>query len=263
MSQPAFIIITPSYNQAAFLQQTIDSVLSQKEIRHYYVVDGGSSDASVEILKQYHHPALQWVSKPDRGQTDAINKGLTKVLADTKLTDDTIVAYLNSDDYYLPETFTTVANLFATNPHKKWLVGDAYIVDVTNQQIQKPIRWYKKLWRLFLNQTVLGIVNPIPQPSVFIKLAAIREVGLFTEQLHYVMDYEYWLRLFKTVGDPIITNTTLSAFRIHGQSKGETGFVDQFQEQYQVAKQYIKNPLVLWLQSVHNLLITSVYHVIK
>jgi glycosyltransferase involved in cell wall biosynthesis len=258
-----FIIITPSYNQAHFLQQTLDSVLSQPEVLKHYVMDGGSTDNSVAVLKKYKDSRLEWQSKPDKGQTDAINKGIQKILDNDSLSDDTIVAYLNSDDYYLPDVLAAVADQFAQNPGKEWLVGDAIIVDQDNNPIQEPIRWYKKLWRSFLSQTTLGILNPIPQPAVFIKLSAIKKVGLFATALHYVMDYEYWLRLFEVVGAPICINQPLAAFRIHDQSKGGTGFIDQFHEQYQVAQQFIKNPLVLWLQAVHNLVIITVYRLIK
>ena len=263
MTTQNFVIITPSYNQAHFLKQTVDSVLSQPELVKHYVMDGGSTDESVSVLKKYKNKKLEWQSKSDKGQTDAINKGLKKMLRDNSLSDDTVIAYLNSDDYYLANTFATVAELFTQNPKKEWLIGDAIIIDADNKPIQQSIRWYKKVWRNFLSIPTLGILNPIPQPAVFIKLSAIKKVGLFTATLHYVMDYEYWLRLFEVVGAPICINQPLAAFRIHTQSKGGTGFIEQFNEQHQVARQYIKNPLVLWLQSVHNLFITTVYRLIK
>lgn len=261
--QPSFAIVTPSYNQAQFLDQTITSILSQPELTTYLVRDGGSTDASVELLKKQKSPKLHWVSKKDKGQADAINQGLTELLKNPKLSDDTICAYLNSDDYYTEGAFAAVAEAFAQQPHKQWLVGDALIVNQNNEPIQKLVRLYKQIGRAVLTFWLLGIVNPLPQPAVFFKLGAVRQIGLLNPDLHLVLDYEYWLRLYQQCGSPIVTNTTLAAFRIHQGSKGTQQFTTQFAEQYRVAQRFFKNPLVLWLQSVHNLLIIWIYTLIK
>ena len=124
------------------------------------------------------------------------------------------------------------------------------------------------MWRFFLTNTwsgffFLSILNPIPQPAVFIRAEAVTEVGLFSEQLKYVMDYEYWLRLFRIFGPPIVLSQPLAAFRIHADSKGSTNFSAQFVEEYQIAKQFTNNWLALLMHWLHNQLILYVYRLIK
>lgn len=258
-----FAIVTPSYNQAEYISQTIDSILSQHLPTHYWVIDGQSSDETTQILKKY--PDLNWISEPDKGQTDAINKGVKRLLKDIPedKQHNTYFAYINSDDFYQPQTFSQVAQAFEKNQTKHWLVGDAVIVDEQNQEIQVPIRLYKQLLRLFPLSSILPVLNPVPQPAVFIRLSAIKKVGLFSTQLSYVMDYEYWWRLIKEVGEPIRIHSPLAAFRIHAQSKGTTAFDKQFQEQLQIATQFRASSLQLLLHKLHNWLIVGIYSLIK
>src|SRR5687768_8922387 len=111
-------IVTPSYNQGRFLEETILSVLKQGyEPLEYIVIDGGSTDESVSIIKRYEDRLAYWESEKDRGQVHAINKGLAKTTGD-------IIAYINSDDVYLPGAFTAVADYFEQNPDCQWLCGD-------------------------------------------------------------------------------------------------------------------------------------------
>jgi glycosyltransferase involved in cell wall biosynthesis len=263
-----FIVVTPSFNQAQYISQTIDSIISQSHSKHHFVIDGKSTDKTVQVLKKYQKN-ISWVSEPDDGQTDAINKGVAQtrqLIKKLKLNPHKVIfSYLNSDDYYLPGTFKAVAEEFNSHADKSWLVGDAVIIDAQNQQIQKPIRSYKKFFRnlLAFNKNILAIMNPIPQPAVFYKFSAVEEVGLFNKKLYYVMDYEYWLRLWQAFSSPIFCHQALATFRIHDQAKGEQGFDVQFQEQLVITKKFFKNPLALLLQQLHNLLITSIYSVIK
>lgn len=282
MSQPTaiFYIVTPSFNQAQFLKQTIDSVLAQhsRQIEVQYVVmDAKSTDESVEILRAYGKE-VRWKSEKDEGQTDAINKGLSSFLRrqesmpdslpnmDPRLREDDILevfAYINSDDYYLPEAFIKVVEAFQQNPDKQWVVGDAVIIDEHNKEIQRPVRWYKQFFRTIFPSWILFILNPYPQPATFIKWEAIQQIGLFNTALRYTMDYEYWLRLRKTAGEPILLAQPLAAFRIHGLSKGGSQFTKQFQEELQVAQRYTSNPVLIGLHSLHNRLIQFVYGIIK
>ena len=188
----SFWIITPSYNQAEYIGKTIDSIQQQQLLGQHIIMDGKSTDNTKNVVKKRKHAKLSWSSKPDKGQTNAINKGLKAL---PKQQPNQVVAYLNSDDYYLPGTFARVAQAFEQHPDKQWLVGDAIIVDQDDNQIQQPIRLYKSIWRQFLSFFSLSILNPIPQPSVFIRRQAIEKVGPFDEKLYYVMDYQYLLRL--------------------------------------------------------------------
>ena len=261
----SFLIVTPSYNQAPFIKQTLNSVLSQNQPIEYEVMDGGSKDGTVEILKQFtqtYGSKFRWQSEKDRGQADAINKGIEKL--SQKLEDqNAIFAYINSDDYYLPEAFAKVAAAFAKHPEAQWLVGDCEIVDAQNRKIQQSVVWYKLLLRGMYFPSLLFVLNPIPQPAVFIRGAAVKKVGLFNDQLHLVLDYEYWLRLQQIFGPPLLINQKIAAFRIHGDSKGKNQFVTQFEQQFKIAKQYTQNPVLLFLHWMHNVLILAIYRLIK
>lgn len=263
-SQFSFAIVTPSYNQGGFIEQTIKSITSQKCKVEYWVMDGGSHDETKNILGKFGE-RINWVSEKDKGQADAINKGIAKIK--TNQNQHQIFAYLNSDDYYLPGAFEAVAEAFERNPDRMWLVGDAMIVDQENQETHQVIRWYKKLWRLLMRLGVgewpLKILNPFPQPAVFVRWEAVKKIGKFKEELVYTLDYDYWLRLHQKFGAPIFLSRALAIFRIHSSSKGETGFDEQFEEQLQVAKKFTSSELLLGLQKIHNFLITGVYRIIK
>jgi glycosyltransferase involved in cell wall biosynthesis len=264
---PQFLIVTPSYNQAQFLRKTVESVQAQGAANLiYWVMDGSSSDGSVHILQQAQKKwrGLQFISTKDRGQTDALNKGLEQITRSLKKTTaPCYFAYINSDDYYLPGAFTQVEAAFAAHPGKAWLVGDAVIVDQDGKPIQSWVQSYKKILRQLGAHWLLHILNPYPQPATFIRWEAVQAVGKFNEQLRYTMDYEFWQRLFAEFGSPILINQPLAAFRIHGQSKGGSQYPKQFAEELQVAQRYTKNPALLFAHKLHNGLIISVYHWIK
>lgn len=259
-----FFIVTPSFNQGHFIEQTITSILDQPNVNvELIVMDGGSTDSTLKVLKKYHKQSnFHWVSENDKGQSDALNKGI-KAIAKLNPKPTDIFAFLNSDDYYMPSSLSQVAKIFSQNSNATWLVGDAVIVNENGQEIQSLIRAYKKFWRLFLSANLLSILNPIPQPATFIRYSALIKTGLFNQKLRYTMDYEYWHRLFQTVGKPITTSTPLAAFRIHGQSKGGSQFEKQFAEELQVASQYTTNSALLFLHKLHNQLINGVYSLIK
>lgn len=258
-----FYIVTPSYNQADFLEQTLKSVQLQECQVTHIVMDGGSKDDSVKILKKYDKKIV-WQSKKDRGQSHALNLGLEKVLSRVPVADleNSIFAYINSDDYYLPHAFERVAQTFL-DTRVQWVVGECQIVDHQGQTLHSAIKTYKSMWRKVLAQNLLYVLNPIPQPAVFIRLSAVKKVGSFNESLRYTMDYEYWLRVWAQVGKPKVLRDELAAFRIHQTSKGTQDFSSQFAEQLQVAKRFTSNPAWLLLQNVHNRLITASYSLIK
>ncbi len=221
-------------------------------------MDGKSTDTTTGILKKYGKN-IRWVSKKDKGQTDAINRGIKQ--AGKKSFD--FFAYINSDDYYLPGTFEKVTQAFAEHPEAMWLVGDCQIVDARGGRIQKPIQWYKKIWRDCYQPWMLLVLNPFPQPAVFLRYDAVKKIGSFDQQLRYVMDYEYWLRLQEKFGPPFFLHDELAAFRIHNTSKSGTQFTKQFSEELQVVKHFTKQPVSLFLHRLHNGLIIRVYSLIK
>ena len=262
MSKPTFYIVTPSFNQAHFIEETIIGVLKQKGnfALKYIVMDGKSKDNTIEILKKYEGK-IKWVSEKDKGQADAINKGIKKLFKTSD--DDDIFAYINSDDFYTEDAFKVVLDEFSKNKDKFWLVGDAVIVDEKGKEIQKLVRFYKRILRRWFSKNLLYVLNPIPQPSTFIKVSVLNKTGFFNEKLNYTMDYEYWLRLLQEYGNPVFTKKTLSSFRIHKTSKGGNQFINQFDEEINVAKYFTDNNALLFLHKLHNSLIVFIYKILK
>ncbi len=202
-------IVTPSYDQAEFIERTIESVLSQRgdfELE-YLVVDGGSTDGTLDILRR-HEGRLRFVSEPDRGQSDAINKGFRMATGE-------VLAWLNSDDTYEPGALAAVAAALRT---ARWCFGECRIVDERDREIRRLVSRYKS-WvsRGFTLRRLLGR-NFVPQPATFFRRDLLDEVGPIDESLHYAMDYDLWLR-FARVVPPAFLARPLASFRWHGGSK--------------------------------------------
>ncbi len=251
---PKITIITPSFNQGRFIEQTIKSVVSQSYPNiEYLIFDGGSTDDSLSIIKRYakKYPFIKWQSEKDKGQVDAINKGLKKASGD-------IIAYINSDDYYTSKSFQKVANFFNKNQQKNWLVGNCLVTE-------KKLRWtfyLKSIWPIDRHLVFLEIFNTINQPSLFLRKELVNRVGLFNEKYHYAFDYDYWLRCTK-YGLPGRIKDPLSVFRIHNDSKGNTGYRKQFTEDIKIAKNFSKNPLVHFLHFIAQQLTFAFYSFLK
>ncbi len=223
-------IITPSYNQDGFIRQTINSVLRQGYPNlEYLVIDGGSIDSTVEVLKSYG-TAIRWVSEKDRGQSDAINKGLKMATGD-------ILAYLNSDDVYLDQSLFAVNDFFQKHQNIKWAYGRCRIINENNQEIRKLITVYKNFWMREYSYNKLLSINFINQPATFWRREITKELGFFNENEHLVMDYEYWLRIGKKYQAGFI-DECLAGFRMHTQSKSSQNFVKQFHDELRIAKKY-------------------------
>lgn len=252
---PKISIITPSYNQGTFIRETIESVLSQNYPNlEYWVIDGGSTDDTVSILKSYGSQ-LHWISEKDNGQTDAINKGLARVTGD-------IIAYLNSDDIYLPGTLEMVATTFIENPQALWISSDGLIINARGREIQRFVRLYKTILRFVGSAWLLAIANYIVQPSTFWRARVHAHIGQFDTSLRYCMDYDFWLRLSK-YATPHFLARPLACFRIHGESKGGAQFEKQFIEEYEVARRHTTNGVILLLHKLHASAILCVYRMIK
>ncbi|MBI4407202.1 MAG: glycosyltransferase, partial [Candidatus Kerfeldbacteria bacterium] len=222
----------------------------------YIVVDGASTDGSVEMIKRFagQDQRMHWLSEPDQGQSDAINKGLRLATGD-------VVAFLNSDDLYYPGTLQTIAQTFA-HPDAQWAYGRCRIINAADQEIAKPVTWYKNMVGYIYQYWVLLIVNYVSQPAVFWRRDLLTTIGYLNTAEHLVMDYELWCRFGQRYpGTPI--RRYLAGFRLYATSKSGRGYVQQFQQEYAVAKRYTHNWFILWLHQVHSALIVLVYKVIR
>ncbi|HBR16176.1 MAG: hypothetical protein A3G39_09695 [Deltaproteobacteria bacterium RIFCSPLOWO2_12_FULL_43_16] len=204
MSGPLVSIITPSYNQGVFIEETIKSVLSQDYPNiEYIVVDGGSMDNTVEILKKYEG-RLRWISEKDRGQSDAINKGF-------RMSKGEILAWLNSDDTFLPGAVRKMAEAFNFSPDAGMIYAGGYYTDekgnIVDSHPPEPF-----------DREKLASSGFIFQPSTFFRREAFFGAGGLDESLHYTMDHDLWLKICSKhkVGH---IEEFLSTYRIHGESK--------------------------------------------
>ena len=226
-------IVTPSYNQAPYLCQTIDSVLSQQgafSLEHI-VIDGGSTDGSVDILRDIDDPRLLWVSEDDQGQTQAINKGLLRATGD-------IVGYLNSDDLYVPGALAAVKQAFDEHPQANWLIGQCVVIDDQGREIRRSVTRYKNRRLRRYRYHALLRENFISQMGVFWRRSFGEQVGPLDETLYYTMDYDLWLRM-GAQADPLVLDRVLARFRVHREGKGRRHTLAQFSEQYRVACRYL------------------------
>lgn len=248
---PKISIITPSYNQAPFIERTISSVLSQNYPNlEYIVMDGGSNDGTLDILKK-NKKKIIWESHKDNGQTDAINQGIRKSTGE-------IIGYLNSDDILLPKALEEVVNFFKCFPDYLWATGNCHLIDVNGNIIHSFISAYKNFWlRYFRNYSTLSVINFISQPATFWKRELVEKIGLFDQSLYYAMDYDYWLRICKIYKLGFIQNY-LAAFRVQRDSKSGRSFRKLLAEGYKVTKKY--NGLVLTtMHKIHDLMTICIY----
>ncbi len=209
MTRPSITVITPSFNQAAFLGQTIESVLGQNYPNlEYLIFDGLSTDGSVDLIRRYSNRISSWVSRKDRGQSDAINQGMRQAKGD-------IVCWINSDDYLCPGALDTVATYFETHPDVLWLIGGCELLNDRNPP--------HEIRRAPENLTPRNLMAWWPnygfcQQSTFWRRSLLESAGLLDENLHYMMDWDLWLRFF-AVGRPAILKEVLAGYRYHSAAK--------------------------------------------
>lgn len=236
---PRISVITPSYNQAEFLPETIESVLNQDYPNfEYIVIDGGSDDGSHQILVAYSDRLAHWVSEPDRGQVDAINKGLKRATGD-------ILCYLNSDDLMMPNTLAAVAEAYHGNPEADLLHGRCVTIDEIGRpqtrkffgDIGSPDK-VLDLWRVWFRG------KNVVQPEVFWTRRLMERIGLFDETFNYAMDYDYWARaIIEGEAKVCRIDRPLAAFRLWGGQKS-TAANEAADELRSIAIRYIDDPKV-------------------
>ncbi len=207
MKSPIVSIVTPSYNQVQFLEETILSVINQSYPHiEYIIVDGGSTDGSVELIKKYEDRIDNWVSEQDQGQTDAINKGFERASGD-------IFAWINSDDTYQDGAIQEAVEFLAGNPDVGMVYGDLNIINEGGEVIgtfNAKQTTYQRLRR--------GGVY-IPQPAAFWRACFWDIVGPLDPSFYFAMDYDLWVRLAKITTLKYYEGHTWANFRVHGESK--------------------------------------------
>jgi glycosyltransferase involved in cell wall biosynthesis len=208
MTLPRLTVITPSLNQAKYLERTLRSVLDQNyPDLEYIVMDGGSDDGSTDILQRYDEHLAYWVSEPDEGQSWAINRGIERATGE-------VIAYINSDDYYLPGAFDAALPRFQ-DPDVRWVAGacECRAEDGALQALVTPIQpggsrpsWLRSSWY-------------VPQASSFWRRDVFEEFGLLREDLHFVFDTEFGLRIALGGVRPLILEQPFAVRYLHPEAK--------------------------------------------
>ena len=216
-SWPRISVVTPSYNQGQFLEETIRSVLLQGyPDLDYIIIDGGSTDGSVEVIKKYEPWLTYWVSEPDRGQSHAINKGWQRACGK-------ILAWLNSDDTYNPSAIRCAVEALRANPGVGMVYSDMSYIDVSSKVIHRlrsqPYEFHKLL-----------VDNYVTQSTVFVRRGVLDAVGLLDETLHLIMDQELWLRIGRRNAVSYLPGTVLANLRIYPETNSNRLLVARYTE---------------------------------
>ena len=249
---PKISIVTPSFNQGQFIEQTIRSVLDQNYPNlEYIIIDGGSTDETVEIIKKYEQHLAYWISESDKGQTDAINKGFAKCTGE-------IFNWINSDDYYEAAVFFKLAQLFANNPSvnvvcgREWGFKDDHPSD-------KILHLGSVIGKNVFETIRIGIID---QPCTFFKRDKIQHAFPLDVSLKYVMDRQMWWSYLLKYGQDNILKTAeiFTWFRLHSQSKS-IGEADQFEAEFDRLKltlfRQLNAPVILENQLHKNLAVLN------
>lgn len=220
---PLVSIITPSFNQAAFLEQTIRSVLEQDYPNiEYWVIDGGSTDNSVEIIKQYAPRLAGWLSEKDKGQADGINKGLAKATGE-------IIGWLNSDDLYYPGAIAGAVEAFRQHPEASFVFSNVESIDEHGKSFN--LMRYGD-WKL----PDLMTFHIIGQPGVFMRRAVLEQAGYLDLSYNFLLDVQLWLRLAGLSEPFYVPEEVWAAARIHSDAKNVAHAKDFGAEAFRLAK---------------------------
>lgn len=228
-----FSIITANKNGERFLEESIESVLTQRtddiEIE-YIVIDGASTDRSTAIIDKFLPRLSYFRSEPDNGPADAINKGLSRATGE-------IVAWLNADDRYYPGALGRVAQIMRLHSDKALCFGPCNIIDENGDEIRRWITRFKAFFFPLSSRFTIQCLNYISQPALFFRRRALEAVGLLDNDMLAAWDYDLTLRLWRQGGAVCVKGAPLADFRWHAGSISGRGFATQFKEEFEAAKE--------------------------
>ncbi len=252
---PSISVVTPSFNAVETIEEAIDSVRAQDYPKlEHVVVDGGSTDGTVAILERSE--GVRFVSEPDEGRVDAVNKGVAMTSGD-------VIAWLNADDLYHPGALRAVGEAFAANPGAMWVSGYCDIIDGDGQEIRRAVTAYKnwllRRWSypLYLTQ------NFVSDPATFVRREAFEEAGPLNPRYRISHDYDFWLRVGRR-HPPVVLERTLSSFRMTEGTQSMEGFERQFEEHAEIAGLHgAGHSLPVVVNRAMSKLIVLVYHALR
>jgi len=229
---PSVSIVTPSYNQGCFLEETIRSVLLQGYPNlEYFVIDGGSRDESLEIIKKYAPWLTGWVSETDNGQTSAINKGLARSTG-------TVWAWLNSDDIYMPGAIFKGSKALKEDPKMVLVYGDASWITEKSESFHLFSSGPLDARSLLTGTGGYGI----PQAAAFMRRDVVVQAGRLNEKLHMAIDYDLWIKLAFSGGLSYLPGVPMAGIRSHVNTKTRNRQLEAYLEDIQVIKDNLKHP---------------------
>ncbi len=248
-------IVTPVLNGARFIRRTIESVLEQRGdfTLEYIICDGGSTDKTVEIIKEYQD-RCQLIQRPDSGPADAINFGMDKAAGE-------ICSWLGADDLLLPGTLNRVVNTFTEYPQHEWLYGRCRIIDENDSEIRRGITLYKNLLGYRFWHQILWTENFISQPATFWRAELWQKCGGLDTSYKAAFDYDLWLR-FAVCSLPLVLPIFLASFRRHPGSISEQGYEQQFAEELAISK-LKTSPLCYQLHRFNCFKIVAIYRLLE
>jgi glycosyltransferase involved in cell wall biosynthesis len=244
--KPKISIVVPSYNKVNFIDQTLRSIFNQSYKNIEVIIqDGGSTDGTVDIIRKFakKYPII-WESKKDKGQLDAINKGLKKTTGE-------ILTFINADDCYESGTFAAISSAYIKNPSALWFAGRGIVIDKNGKEIARVVTWYKNLLLSFSSYCLLLITNYLMQPSIFFSKKALDKYGPLTGTLDFITEYDFWLKLGR-ISMPVIINKNLSRFRIEPGTKTKRMFTKLVFEDTKIVKKYTDNSFIIILHRLNN-----------
>ena len=244
-SNPEVTVVVPSYNQGRYLDMTLGSIFSQEQPVEVYVMDGGSTDNSLEVIHKWESQLAGWRSHKDKGQSAAINEGVARGKAD-------FVCWVNSDDWLLPGSLANLIKTLKTHPSVPAVYGKAWNFHDNKKKI-------KPLWVEPFNARRLALRCIIAQPASLIRRSAWEKVGGLDENLHLAMDYDLWWRLYREFGPLLLLDEFIAVSREHPQTKTKNNRRQQYQEAISIVRRHhgriplkwwVAQPYKVWLKAL-------------